>query len=224
MEFGQVLLVTVIVAIVLVFVALYFGGKKLIQLRKIRVGKNGEKKVGKVLEKIAGKSANRYRVIHDLYLPLYDKTTQIDHIVIGRFGMVVVETKAMNGEIYGTEKDNDWANVVNEHKTRFYNPLLQNKTHVDCVRHILKKENIYRVNIDSLVVFSQKTAILNIPRKLPVITINLLKKYFKKARYRQDNQVDVNKVYEALMKNRVTDPEKIKQHNANVKKMARDKH
>lgn len=224
MEFGQVLLVTVIVAIVLVFVALYFGGKKLLQLRKIRVGKNGEKKVGKALEKIAGKSANRYRVIHDIYLPLYDKTTQIDHIVIGRFGMVVVETKAMNGEIYGTEKDNDWANVVNEHKTRFYNPLLQNKTHVDCVRHILKKENIYRVNIDSLVVFSQKTAILNIPRKLPVITINLLKKYFKKTRYRQDNQVDVNRVYEALMKNRVTDPEKIKQHNANVKKMARDKH
>ena len=224
MEWEQMLLVTVIVAIVLVFVVLYFTGKKLLQLRKIRVGKNGEKKVGRALEKIARKSSNRYRVIHDIYLPLYDKTTQIDHIVIGRFGMVVVETKAMNGEIYGTEKDNDWANVVNDRKTRFYNPLLQNKTHVDCVRHILKKENIYRIQVDSLVVFSQKTAILNIPRKLPVITINLLKKYFKKSRYRQDHQVDVERTYEALMKNRVTDPEKIRQHNENVRKMAREKH
>ena len=224
MEWEQMLLVTVIVAIVLVLVVLYFTGKKLLQLRKIRVGKNGEKKVGRALEKIARKSSNRYRVIHDIYLPLYDKTTQIDHIVIGRFGMVVVETKAMNGEIYGTEKDNDWANVVNDRKTRFYNPLLQNKTHVDCVRHILKKENIYRIQVDSLVVFSQKTAILNIPRKLPVITINLLKKYFKKSRYRQDHQVDVERTYEALMKNRVTDPEKIRQHNENVRKMAREKH
>ena len=80
------------------------------------------------------------------------------------------------------------------------------------------------MDIDSLVVFSQKTAILNIPRKLPVITINLLKKYFKKSRYKQDNQVNVEKVYEALEKNRVTDKELIKQHNANVKKMAKGKY
>ncbi|WP_159438173.1 nuclease-related domain-containing protein [Massiliimalia massiliensis] len=224
MDKTQIAVVTVIVALVVLFVAAYFGVKKLIKLRKIRVGKNGEKKVGKELEKIARKSSNKFRVIHDIYLPLYDKTTQIDHIVIGKFGMVVVETKAMNGDIYGTEKDNDWANVVDEKKTRFYNPLFQNKTHVDCIRHILKKENIYRVDIDSLVVFSQKTAILNIPRKLPVITINLLKKYFKKSRYKQDNQVNVEKVYEALEKNRVTDKELIKQHNANVKKMAKGKY
>ncbi len=223
MDTNQIVVVTVIVAVIVLFVAAYFGVKKLREYKKIRVGKNGEKKVSKELEKIARKSANRYRVIHDLFLPLYDKTTQIDHLVIGKFGIVVVETKAMNGEIYGTEKDQDWANVVNEHKTRFYNPLLQNKTHIDCVRHILKKENIYRVDVDSLVVFSEKTAILNIPRKLPVITMNLLKKYFKKPRYKKDNNVDVDKVYEALMKYRVTDKEKLKQHNANVKEMAKQK-
>ena len=103
-------------------------------------------------------------------------------------------------------------------------PIRYDRKQESGIRHILKKENIYRVDIDSLVVFSQKTAILNIPRKLPVITINLLKKYFKKSRYKLDNQVNVEKVYEALEKNRVTDKELIKQHNANVKKMAKGKY
>ena len=222
MDTMQIIIVTVVVALVVSFIAAYFGVKKLIELKKIRVGKNGEKKVGTALEKISKKSSNKFRVIHDIYLPLYDKTTQIDHIVIGRFGMVVVETKALNGEIYGTEKDIDWTNLNGENKKRFYNPLLQNKTHVDCVRHILKKENIYRVDVDSLVVFSEKTAILNIPRKMPVITINLLKKYFKKPRYKQDNQVNVDKVYEAIMKYKVTDKELLKKHNSNVKQMAKE--
>ena len=53
--------------------------------------------------------------------------------------------------------------------------------------------------------------------------MNLLKKYFKKPRYKKDNNVDVDKVYEALMKYRVTDKEKLKQHNANVKEMAKQK-
>ncbi len=77
MDKTQIAVVTVIVALVVLFVAAYFGVKKLIKLRKIRVGKNGEKKVGKELEKIARKSSNKFRVIHDIYLPLYDKTTRV---------------------------------------------------------------------------------------------------------------------------------------------------
>jgi hypothetical protein len=159
-----------------------------------------------------------------LYLPLYDMTTQIDHVVIGKFGVVVVETKALNGEIYGTDKDENWTHIAGEKKSYFYNPLNQNKAHIDCIKHIFRKENIFRVNVDSLVVFSQKTVILNIPRGLPVISLPLLKKYFKKSRYKQDNGVDVERVYETLMRYRVTDKEKIKKHNENVKKMAQGKY
>ena len=52
MDTNQIVVVTVIVAVIVLFVAAYFGVKKLREYKKIRVGKNGEKKVSKELEKI----------------------------------------------------------------------------------------------------------------------------------------------------------------------------
>ena len=47
MDTNQIVVVTVIVAVIVLFVAAYFGVKKLREYKKIRVGKNGEKKVSK---------------------------------------------------------------------------------------------------------------------------------------------------------------------------------
>jgi len=41
----------------------------------------------------------QYTVLHNITLPTDDGTTQIDHIVVSRFGVFVVETKNMKGWI-----------------------------------------------------------------------------------------------------------------------------
>ncbi len=42
-----------------------------------------------------------YRRYHDVTLPTAGGTTQIDHVFVSVFGVFVVETKNMNGWIYG---------------------------------------------------------------------------------------------------------------------------
>lgn len=188
--------------------------------RIIKIGKDGEKKVAKVLKKLS--SSGKYKIINDLYLPLYDKTTQIDHVLIGSFGLVVIETKNLSGEVYGDPKKKDWLHIVGSKKHTLYNPLMQNQTHIDCIRHILGKENLYSVTIDSLIVFSAKKIQPFVPNKLPIIRINQLKKYLKKPEYSKDNKINAQKIYDALIKNQVTDKKLIANHNKNVKIMAKN--
>ncbi|MDX1757907.1 MAG: nuclease-related domain-containing protein [Marinobacter sp.] len=44
---------------------------------------------------------NRYHLIKNVTLPTEDGTTQIDHIIVSRYGVFVVETKNMKGWIFG---------------------------------------------------------------------------------------------------------------------------
>ncbi len=218
---NETTIASVIIILIIAILALlgYFLYKKLKEYKANLVGKNGEKKVKKAIEKIAKKY--KFKTLHDIYLPLYDKTTQLDHVIIGEFGVMVIETKSHNGEIFGTEKDEYWTQIIGSKKNKLYNPLFQNKAHIDCMRHLLNKKSVYNVQIDSLVVFSNNKTILNIPKALPIISLSLLKKYIKKPRYGKDNNVNVEAIHNLLYNNRVTDNELIKNHNKNVKKMSK---
>lgn len=73
-----------------------------------------------------------YRQFHDLYLPRPDGqgSTQIDHVVVSRFGIFVIETKNYKGWIFGSEKQSQWTQQIYRQKNRFQNPLHQNRLHV----------------------------------------------------------------------------------------------
>lgn len=191
------------------------------KLKAKRRGVKGEKKVARKLQKYA--RIRSFKVINDLYLPLYDKTTQVDHVLIGFFGILVVETKNLGGDIYGDPSQKNWLHAMGTKKHDLYNPMMQNQAHIDCIRHHLAKANIYNVHIDSLVVFADKSANLYLPNGLPVILITKLHKYLKKNKdYQKDRGYDVKKLYDTLMNARVTDKKLIAEHNKNVKEMAKN--
>lgn len=190
------------------------------QYRLKKIGKDGEKKVSKKLKKFA--SIRSYKVIDDLYLPLYDKTTQIDHILVGFFGLLVIETKNMKGEIYGDPKKKDWLHIVGGKRYNFYNPLMQNQAHIDCIRHILGQEKIYNASIESAVVFANKKVDLNVPNGLPIIPFKKLSKLLHQPRFEKDNNYDVEQIVSVLKKYEVTDKSLISKHNKNVKEMAKN--
>lgn len=214
LKFWMTIIISAIIAVL--FIILYFWFKK----RKIiKSGKLGERKVAKILNRYA--TMRGYKVINDFYLPLYDKTTQIDHILIGYFGIIVIETKNYKGSIYGDPSAKSWSHIVGNDRNEMYNPLKQNQTHIDCIRHIISKANIYNVKIDSLIVFANKKTDLFIPKGLPIIKINKLKKFLKQGKYMADNGVDVEKIYNTLSESRVTDKSLISKHNKNVKEMSK---
>ncbi len=208
---GLILLIAAIVAIV-----------KYRKKRIERLGVKGEKKIARILKPWA--AIRGYKVLNGIYLPLYDKTTEIDHIVIGFFGMIVIETKNMSGEIYGDVKAKEWTHIIGSKKHKLYNPVMQNQAHIDCIRHWLAKENIYNINIDNIVVFANPKTQLSLQRgDATILNIKQLKKLLRKEKYEKDRDVDVDRIYQALIKHRVTDKATIKRHDRNVAEMAADK-
>lgn len=188
--------------------------------RNIKSGIAGEKKVAKKLKRFA--VSRGFKLINGIYLPLYDKTTQIDHILIGYFGVIVVETKNYKGSVYGDLKAKKWMHVVGDDRNDFYNPIMQNQGHIDCIRNIFSKNDIYNVKIDNLVVFANKKTELYIPKCDNVIKINKLNKFLHQVKYEADNGIDIDKIYNTLMDSRATDKSLIAKHNKNEKKISKN--
>ena len=90
------------------------------------VGKRGEKKVAKILAKCEGTVLNDYMIIDDK-----GKSHQIDHILVNKKGVFVIETKNYKGRIYGDDNSERWTQVLNygKIKNKFYSPVKQNLTH-----------------------------------------------------------------------------------------------
>lgn len=82
-----------------------------------------------------------YRRIDDLILPTEHGTTRIDHVIVSRYGIFVVETKNMRGWILGSEADAEWTQVNSGRKTRFQNPLRQNYRHTCAVAEKLNVDH-----------------------------------------------------------------------------------
>lgn len=100
-----------------------------------RIGARGERWVTQTL--MSGLPQD-YHVMNDIYLPLPDgTTTQIDHVVVSRHGIFVVETKTYSGWIFGDEKSAQWTQTIYRKKSRFQNPIRQNHRHTcalaDCL-------------------------------------------------------------------------------------------
>lgn len=66
-----------------------------------------------------------YRLIKNVTLPTKDGTTQIDHIIVSRFGVFVIETKNMKGWIFGNAKQKQWTQKIFKYSGKFQNPLRQ---------------------------------------------------------------------------------------------------
>ncbi|ENY3838983.1 nuclease-related domain-containing protein, partial [Vibrio vulnificus] len=87
----------------------------------------GEFLVNKLLSQLPDSD---YTLVRNVTLPTDDGTTQIDHIVVSRFGIFVVETKNMKGWIFGSKSQKQWTQKVYRHSSKFQNPLHQNYKHV----------------------------------------------------------------------------------------------
>jgi len=119
-----------------------------------RLGERGERFVGDYLDTL---DSSEYRVLNDIVIGGGGKTTQIDHVVICKRGVFVIETKNYDGWIYGRECDEEWTQVFFKRKHRFYNPLLQNAGHIRALRHLLSPMG--DIPIHSVVAFTGESTL-----------------------------------------------------------------
>jgi hypothetical protein len=91
-----------------------------------------------VARTILGKfSGSDYHLMNNVTVRMEDGTTQIDHVLITRFGVIVIETKDYRGWIFGNARDPSWTQVIFRRKFRFQNPIRQNFRHVRAVQNLL---------------------------------------------------------------------------------------
>jgi restriction system protein len=78
-----------------------------------------------------------YRRVHNVILPARNGTTQIDHVVVPIYGLFVIETKNMDGWIFGSAEQQTWTQQFFKKKFKFQNPLRQNYRHTRCLAEFL---------------------------------------------------------------------------------------
>ena len=122
--------------------------------RKIEsYGRKSEQQIDALLKKAFGDDA----VFSGIYIPYLKseekKHAEIDHLVVTRSGICVIEVKSHNGSIRCPD-ERYWWQTYNDKKISFYNPLRQNKMHTKIVGELLRNEGQYNVPIYSVVVFT----------------------------------------------------------------------
>ncbi len=95
---------------------------------------------GEFLVNISAKftlNKDEYHLIKNVTLPTEDGTTQIDHILVSKYGVFVIETKNMKGWIFGNRNQRMWTQKIYRHSNKFQNPLHQNYKHVETLKSAL---------------------------------------------------------------------------------------
>ena len=82
-------------------------------------------------------SKDEYHLIRNVILPTEDGTTQIDHIIVSRYGVFVIETKNMKGWMFGSPNQKTWTQKIYRQTNTFQNPLHQNYKHVKTLESAL---------------------------------------------------------------------------------------
>ena len=80
----------------------------------------------------------RHALMNNVTLKTETGTAQIDHILVTRYGIFVIETKHFAGWIFGRPHDILWTQTFFKRKFRFQNPVRQNYGHVKALRALFK--------------------------------------------------------------------------------------
>lgn len=120
-------------------------------------GRKAEMDAWRALKGLNGIFSRKGYPLHNLFLPTKGgATTELDLAFVTRQGVFAVECKNLSGKFHGRESDREWRNVkvwgrdrtVEERK--LYNPIMQNRTHIDSLKRLLGDG----VPVHSVILFS----------------------------------------------------------------------
>lgn len=202
------LLLLIVAIFFLVFLSKSFSPEHL--------GYLGERKVSSILSKLP---EDDYKIINNLLIKSGNQTTQIDHVVVSKYGIFVIETKNYSGWIQGYENSEYWIKNMYGYKYKFYNPIKQNK------RHIVALSNELDIALDkfiSIVVFLDD-AELKIKTSQNVIyssQVNDLIQSYTKVKFTDNLTLAI---FNAIVSFNITEEKEREQHTFNTKNLVENK-
>lgn len=177
------------------------------------IGMAGEFWVKRELKKLS----DEYLIINDIMIKTKDGSThQIDHVVISKYGIFVIETKQYNGYIKGNDYDKRW--LIKNGKKKIYvnNPLHQNYGHVKSLEEIL---NLPEEKFISLVCIPSR-ATVSVKSNNVTIIYDLIDKI---TSYKEGVIENPNELYEIITNLNITDKVERKVHVKNAREIKSNK-
>ena len=218
-----ILLIIILVVSLFIYLARYNSAKQ--------KGKRGEMRVSAILSKLS----DEYTILNDLVFRTEKGTTQIDHIVVSKYGIFTIETKNYRGEIYGDDNRKEWTQLIVTKvtyakkwwktytyvtKNRFYNPVKQSVGHAFRIKELLSV--FPHVKIVPIVVFTGDAILRYVESNNHVVyekkLLDVIDGY--KTTYLTDN--DVQAVLAILTSNNIRETVSDRQHVKNLRIAARE--
>lgn len=216
-------LIIILVVALFVYIAWYNSARQ--------KGERGEMRVSEILSQLP----DEYTILNDLVFRTEKGTTQIDHIVVSKYGIFAIETKNYRGEIYGDDNRKEWTQLIVTKatyakkwwktytyvtKNHFYNPVKQSVGHVFRIKELLSAYP--HLKIVSIVVFVGNADLSNVESNHHVIyedsLLDVIDGY--KTTYLTDN--DVQAVLAILTGNNIRETVSDRQHVKNIRTAARE--
>lgn len=179
MNLNFIIFVFILLLIVSIFVYSEFKDREL--LKTVTNLNRGTKSERKMVLKILKSGIKPSAIYHDLYLNNENgKYSQIDLIVATKVGIIVFEVKEYRGWIFGTEIQKYWTQILayGKRKYKFYNPILQNKKHIEDLKKFYHFDNI---PVFSMIVFfgdCELKSSIDLPSKTFLTKSNKVMKIF----------------------------------------------
>lgn len=185
-------------------------------------GKHGEYLTYKKLKEYESDGG---KFLFNCYLPKDDgKTTEIDVLLIHSTGIFVIESKNYSGWIFGSEDGKTWTQTLRSgngkiRKEHFYNPIMQNSTHVKWLREIVGTN----IPIYSLIAFSERCTLKDITvESSDVVVINRQHisdsvKHMGNRSIQALSKMDISRIQEMLYPYTQTTEYEKQQHIENIK-------
>lgn len=162
-------------------------------------------------------SKKEYLVLNNIMIEDDLGTHQIDHIIISKYGIFVIESKNYYGMIIGDEYKDKWIQYLGKNKYYFKNPIHQNYGHIKALEKLL---NIGNDNFISIICFSNQTK-LKVSDENRTIQLDYLIKTIKSYRtIKLDTDIDV--VLNKIKSLNITDNQKRKKHIKDIKEKIRE--
>ena len=154
---------------------------------------------------------NKYKLLNDIMIEDDKGTHQIDHIVISKYGIFVIEMKNYYGLILGNQYKEKWYQCLGKNKYAFHNPMYQNYGHVKALSNAL---NLNEEVFIPIVCFSNQVK-LKVTSNKPVVQVDTINRNILK--YTEEIiTCDLNELSSKIENMNILDKTKRKGHIKNI--------
>ena len=189
-------------------------------------GKRGEMRIHNILMRLP----DEYHVMDDVMLKTTNGTTQIDLVVVSKYGAFAIETKYYHGKIYGNDNTHEWTQIIVTKvtyskkpwktytyvtKNLFYNPVKQAVGHMYWIKENLKEWPY--LEVVPIVVFTGNADISKVSSQNHVIYDTSLLSTIQAYQTSYITDADVKAVVERLSSKNIREGVDNKTHVRNVK-------